>query len=180
MNIFCLYFGTDSLLNARTGLQVASSKYAHWNPSESMALWAYGFSHQFKGNQDQVKEGTSLVWGMLPQNQWWETISRLRALWFCQAWCWLDMFYMLGKFQDFLFSQDVLHIYHSFFTAYFCCSALNCTSFNSVYGFNSNIRGFKNWAWNIIAPSKYYSYSLKLKISSMPRCYELGAHMASF
>lgn len=86
----------------------------------------------------------------------------------------------LVSFKIFYFSQDVLHICHSFLTAYFCCSAQNCTSFNSVYGFNYNIRGFKNWAWNIKAHSKYYSYSLKLKISAMPHCYELGAHMASF
>ena len=36
---------TDPLLQARTGLQVKSSKYAHWDPSVPMALWAYGFSH---------------------------------------------------------------------------------------------------------------------------------------
>lgn len=96
---------SDSLLQTRTSIQIASPKYAPWDPSVTMAMWANGFPHKHEGNKATAKEGLRIVWWMLPCNQRGQTIAPLRALWFYQAWYWLDLFCMLGKSFNFHFNS---------------------------------------------------------------------------
>lgn len=86
----------DSLFQARPGIQVASSKYAHWDPSVPLAVWTYGFSHQFERKQGKKWKSSCTFWWLLPGVQWRETISHLWALWFYQAWYWFDLFHLFG------------------------------------------------------------------------------------